>query len=451
MAAYPNNPVLQNNLAVLLEASGDVQERKQCSASALAEDAALPQVSKNLADIFYRNGRYAGKTTFMNAVSGFVRARGGVVFGTRLDQAAPHRRARLGIGRGFQNAELFGGLTVRETLMVSLEARPRSARPIDAYIPPSPSGGAPQRREAEEIIGYLGLDRYADTLISGSPPAHAASSSSPRCSRSIQADDARRADGGCRPKRDRGLWTAHQAGAADLGCRDPLIEHDMPMVMSISDRIYCLEAGRVIAEGKPGARPQRRGAIVLSYLGTDTRAIDRSGPGGGHMSTETPARVWLYAEIEEGLTRIARVAYSRRAPARRMVESPRVLDLPALTMTTLADIHRLQPVRLTKLAEEMGYEPSRVSKEVRACSCRVSSSRSANGAIAGRTSCGSRHAGSTCTAGTARLPTSSSPTPSGRGATTTSRPLRASSGGSASAVGHDDARTDRERGERSPG
>ena len=81
------------------------------------------------------------------------------------------------------------------------------------------------------------------------------------------------------------------------------------------------------------------------------------------MSTEPPARVRLYAEIEEGLTRIARVAYSRRA-ARRMVERSGV-DLPALTMTTLADIHRLQPVRLTNLAEEMGYEPSRVSKEVR--------------------------------------------------------------------------------------
>ena len=81
------------------------------------------------------------------------------------------------------------------------------------------------------------------------------------------------------------------------------------------------------------------------------------------MSTEPPTRVRLYAEIEEGLTRIARIANSRRA-ARRMVERSGV-DLPGLTMTTLADICRLQPVRLTILAEAMGYEPSRVSKEVR--------------------------------------------------------------------------------------
>ena len=58
VAAYPHNPVLQNNLAVLLEASGDMQGAEAMLRSALAEDAALPQVSKNLADILYRNGRY---------------------------------------------------------------------------------------------------------------------------------------------------------------------------------------------------------------------------------------------------------------------------------------------------------------------------------------------------------------------------------------------------------
>ena len=81
------------------------------------------------------------------------------------------------------------------------------------------------------------------------------------------------------------------------------------------------------------------------------------------MSVDGSDRTRLYAEIEEGLTRIARIANSRRA-ARRMVERSGV-DLPGLTMTTLADISRLQPVRLTTLAEAMGYEPSRVSKEVR--------------------------------------------------------------------------------------
>ena len=55
-----------------------------------------------------------------------------------------------------------------------------------------------------------------------------------------------------------------------------LIEHDMPLVMSISDRVYCLEAGQVIAEGPPSeVREDPR--VIASYLGTDERAIVRSG------------------------------------------------------------------------------------------------------------------------------------------------------------------------------
>jgi tetratricopeptide (TPR) repeat protein len=58
VAAYPTNAVLQNNLAVLLELSGDVEAAEAMLRAALAEDPSLPQISKNLADILYRNGRY---------------------------------------------------------------------------------------------------------------------------------------------------------------------------------------------------------------------------------------------------------------------------------------------------------------------------------------------------------------------------------------------------------
>jgi tetratricopeptide (TPR) repeat protein len=58
VAAYPDNPVLRNNLAVLLELSGDLEGAEKMLRAALIEDPALPQVSKNLADILYRNGRY---------------------------------------------------------------------------------------------------------------------------------------------------------------------------------------------------------------------------------------------------------------------------------------------------------------------------------------------------------------------------------------------------------
>jgi ABC-type branched-subunit amino acid transport system ATPase component len=73
----------------------------------------------------------------------------------------------------------------------------------------------------------------------------------------------------------------------DLGCAILIIEHDMPMVMSISDRIYCLEAGEVIAEGSP-AEVRADPAVIASYLGTDQRAIQRSGVAGSAPVSDAP-------------------------------------------------------------------------------------------------------------------------------------------------------------------
>jgi len=62
----------------------------------------------------------------------------------------------------------------------------------------------------------------------------------------------------------------------DLGLTIFVIEHDMPFIMGITDRVYCLETGRVIAEGTPAAL-RDDAAVIASYLGTDRRAIQRSG------------------------------------------------------------------------------------------------------------------------------------------------------------------------------
>ena len=72
---------------------------------------------------------------------------------------------------------------------------------------------------------------------------------------------------------------------AELSATVVLIEHDMPLVMGISDRVYCLAAGSVIAEGRPEA-VRRSPLVVASYLGTDERAIARSGTPAADLGNE---------------------------------------------------------------------------------------------------------------------------------------------------------------------
>ncbi|MCU1367634.1 MAG: inner-rane translocator, partial [Ilumatobacteraceae bacterium] len=67
-----------------------------------------------------------------------------------------------------------------------------------------------------------------------------------------------------------------QAICKELHASVLVIEHDMPLIMSISDRVYCLDLGRVIAEGTP-KEVRSNPAVIASYLGTDERAIARSG------------------------------------------------------------------------------------------------------------------------------------------------------------------------------
>lgn len=221
----------------------------------------------------------AGKTTLMNAVSGFVRSTGRIeLFGERIDRMASHRRARLGMGRAFQNARIFGGLTARETIMVALEARERSLLlPSMLAIPPSVFAERRKRRQAEEIITYLGLGRYADSLVSelstGTRRIVEFGALLALDTRLMLLDEP---TAGVAQRETEAFGPLIKAIQQDLGSSILIIEHDMPMVMSISDRIYCLEAGTVIAEGTP-AEVRANPAVIASYLGTDERAIQRSG------------------------------------------------------------------------------------------------------------------------------------------------------------------------------
>jgi ABC-type branched-subunit amino acid transport system ATPase component len=221
----------------------------------------------------------AGKSTLMNAIGGFVPSDGRIeVLGTDVTGKAAHRRAAAGLGRSFQGAELFGDLTVRETVATALETRGHAGLVgVGLGLPKARRLDRAVRAQADEILTFLGLGPFGDRFIS-----------------ELSTGTRRIVELGCLMGAEARLLCLDEptAGIAQreseafgpllLRLREELsaslvvIEHDMPLVMAISDRIYCLEAGVIIAEGSPDS-VRNDSRVIASYLGTDEQAIARSG------------------------------------------------------------------------------------------------------------------------------------------------------------------------------
>ena len=221
----------------------------------------------------------AGKSTLMNAISGFVPSKGSIeVLGREVSHMSATQRHRLGLGRGFQAATLYPDLTVRETIMVALEARERSLLlPSMTALPPSPQAERRKAAEADELIDYLGLGRYADhfiaTLSTGTRRIVELGGLLAVDAKVLMLDEP---TGGVAQREAEAFGPLIKRIQAELDAAVVVIEHDMPLVMSISDRVYCLEAGEIIAAGSPD-EVRSDPAVIASYLGTDIRAIERSG------------------------------------------------------------------------------------------------------------------------------------------------------------------------------
>jgi ABC-type branched-subunit amino acid transport system ATPase component/ABC-type branched-subunit amino acid transport system permease subunit len=230
-----------------------------------------------LVGIIGTNG--AGKSTLMNAISGFVPSTGTIeVLGHDVNGLPPHKRHLVGMGRGFQAARLYPELTVRETIMVALEARERSlVVPSMTGLPPSPGRERRKRSDALELIDFVGLGAYAEQFVAN------LSTGTRRIVElsCLVAADAKlllldEPTGGVAQRETEAFGPLILSIRRELGAAMVVIEHDMPLIMGISDRVYCLEAGQVIADGSPDA-VRNDPLVVASYLGTDQRVIQRSG------------------------------------------------------------------------------------------------------------------------------------------------------------------------------
>ena len=231
----------------------------------------------------------AGKTTIMNAIGGFVPADGHVEFlGRDITSLSAARRAERGLGRSFQDARLFGDLTVLETVALAHErVLPTRMLAVLAAVPAWRRRDREQLARARDLIDHLGLGGFADhfvaTLSTGTRRICELAcilALEPRviCLDEPTAGVAQRETEAFAP-----LITRVQA---DLGASLLVIEHDMPFVLSISDRVYCLETGTIIAEGPP-EQVRQDPRVIASYLGTDERAIRRSGAAAATTTTAT--------------------------------------------------------------------------------------------------------------------------------------------------------------------
>ena len=144
-------------------------------------------------------------------------------------------------------------MTVRETIMVALEAREHSwLVPSMTGLPPSPRPSGASERKPPSSIDFLGLGRYADEFVAN------LSTGTRRIVElgTLLAVDARvllldEPTGGVAQREAEAFGPLIVRIQRELGAAMLVIEHDMPLIMGISDRVYCLEAGRVIAEGPP--------------------------------------------------------------------------------------------------------------------------------------------------------------------------------------------------------
>lgn len=239
-------------------------------------------------------GNGAGKSTLMSCVSGHLVPQHGHVrlFGTDVTGWSPVRRSRLGMARSFQDARLYPDLTVLESTMVALDGAEPSGT-LSALVGAPWVGAAEQAKRATALAA---LERVGLADHAGAPVGQLSTGMRRLCELALVVA-ARPAlvlldepTAGVAQREVEALTDVLVELRAEHGFAVLIVEHDLPLLLSICDRLYALEAGSVLCEGPPDeVRSDPR--VIASYLGTDPDAVARSGRRAGTGTpTTAPAR-----------------------------------------------------------------------------------------------------------------------------------------------------------------
>ncbi len=223
----------------------------------------------------------AGKTTIFDLLSGFLASDGGTVHlgGHDVTTVPPYQRALGGLGRSFQDARLYPGLTVAETVAVALDRHLASRDPLAValWLPAAFDVHDAVQIRVEQLLETLGLTRYRDHLT-GELSTGTRRIVELACVLAQEPDVVLldEPSAGVAQREAEALVPVLRRVQTDLGCAMVVVEHDMALMANLCDALVALKTGRVIAEGTPAevlAHPD----VISSYLGTDEAFLARSG------------------------------------------------------------------------------------------------------------------------------------------------------------------------------
>jgi ABC-type branched-subunit amino acid transport system ATPase component/ABC-type branched-subunit amino acid transport system permease subunit len=225
----------------------------------------------------------AGKTTLFDLMSGFLPLDGGQILlgGMNIGTWPAHMRATAGLGRTFQEARLFPSLTVEETIAVAFERHLLSRDLIAAglRLPASLDSEYDVSLKVEELVTLMGLGAFAEKLVgelsTGTRRIVELACVLAQDPAVLMLDEP---SGGVAQRETEAMGPLLQRVQVHSGCSILVVEHDMPLLTAICDRMIALELGEIIAEGTP-ADVLDHPRVVESYLGTKESAIQRSGVG----------------------------------------------------------------------------------------------------------------------------------------------------------------------------